>query len=754
MAEKEDPVGTRQAPGTGGRRTTTRFPFAPAPPVVHFVERLAGIRQELGAILEREIEEGRGFLWLPVAFGAGVLLYFALPSEPALPALIVLALLLVIATIRARRAIAAFRCLLIAATVVAGMAGIKGKTDQVTAPRIARDMTVTVSGWVAAEAETAKGGVRILLRVAAIEKVKPADLPRFVRITVRTRTSTLAVGDPISMKARLQPPAGPTMPGGYDFGRFAYYEGIGAVGYAYGAALPATLGPAPLSLRLWRPLEELRDLIRVRIEAALPGDNGRIAAALIMGDQGGISEKTQDDMRASGLGHVLSISGLHMALVAGSAFWLIRALLALSTTLALTRPIKKWAAAGGLAVAAFYLGISGGGVATDRSFVMLAIMLIAVMLDRRALTLRNVALAALVIVAMAPEAVLSASFQMSFAATVALVSAYEVIAARADRRLRLADTVGFGLGQRLWSGASGLVVTSLIAGLATAPFAAYHFHRLAPLSLLANLAAMPAVALLVMPFAMIAVLLIPFGLEALPLTVINWGLDWMKFVAARVAEWSAGAGGIQAAPLAALLLVAAGFLWLTLWRERWRYAGLVPIAGALLLTGSVPRPDILVAESGRTIAVRGADHRLHIAGGKGASFEVEAWLRADADTRSPDAPDLADSVGCDPWGCIATLADGRKVALVLQADAFAEDCIASAVVISHLVAPSGCAAETLVIDHDQLLRYGAHALRLKAREPASDPATKPTFLIETAYPAIHRPYMPPLPPALALSSGE
>src|SRR5262249_50712045 len=148
--------------------------------------------------------------------------------------------------------------------------------------------------------------------------------------------------------------------------RVAYYEGIGAVGFAYGAAKPAGIGPAPWAIRLSEPLAHLRETIRKRIEAALPGDNGHVAAALIMGDQGGIAETTQDNMRASGLGHMLSISGLHLALVAGVAFWLIRAVLALFSVLALTHPIKKWAAAGALAVAAFYLGISGGGVATER----------------------------------------------------------------------------------------------------------------------------------------------------------------------------------------------------------------------------------------------------------------------------------------------------------------------------------------------------------------------------------------------------
>ncbi len=247
-------------------------------------------------------------------------------------------------------------------------------------------------------------------------------------------------------------------------------------------------------------------------------------------------------MRASGLGHVLSISGLHMALVAGSVFWLIRALLALSPRLALTRPIKKWAAAGALAAATFYLTISGSNVATQRSYVMLAVILCAVMIDRRAITLRNVAIAALIVLILEPESLLTASFQMSFAATLALVAGYEALRDRADRTLSLANLADRGLAGRLWFSAHGLFLTSLIAALATTPFAIYHFQRAAPLALLANLAAMPVVGLLVMPAALFAVILMPLGLESLALVPMSWGIDWFVRVGEVVAEWSAGLG--------------------------------------------------------------------------------------------------------------------------------------------------------------------------------------------------------------------
>ena len=541
------------------------------------------------------------------------------------------------------------------------------------------------------------------------------------------------------MLARLRPPAGPVLPGGYDFARADFYEGVGGSGFAYGAAKPADIGEAPLGIRLATPVARMRQTIRERIVAALPGDNGQIAAALVMGDRRGISETTQDAMRASGLGHILAISGLHMALVAGAAFWLIRALLALSPTLAINRPIRKWAAAAALGVAAFYLAISGSGVSTERAFVMLAIMLIAVMIDRRAITLRNVALAALVVLVIEPESVLTASFQMSFAATLALVAGYEAIRDRADRALIVADLRERGVTSRFWLSTRGLLLTSLIAGLATTPFAIYHFQRAAPLTLFANLAAMPVVGLIVMPMAFFAVLLMPFGLEQLPLTAMGWGLDWVVAVARTAAEWSAGWGGVPMAPVSALLLVVAGFLWLALWRETWRLAGLVPIAAAVPILLLTPRPDILVDESGLTAAVRGADGLYRIINTKEDRFAVETWLRADADPR-PVTDALSEGVRCDPIGCVANRADGSPVAVSLDPAAFADDCHMAGVVISRFAAPRSCSDTAFVIDRDVLAAGGAQALY---REEGNRDG-KPSFRVETAYPPQRRPFMPPL----------
>ncbi len=530
------------------------------------------------------------------------------------------------------------------------------------------------------------------------------------------------------------------MPGGYDFARVAYYAGIGAVGFAYGAAKPTMLGPAPLAVRLGQPLAHLRDLIRRRIEAALPGDGGHLAAALVTGDRGGIAQSTQDAMRASGLAHMLAISGLHMALIAGTAFWLIRALLALSAGLALNRPIKKWAAAGALAVAAVYLGISGAGIATQRAFVMLAFMLVAVMLDRPAITLRNVALAAFVILVLAPESITTASFQMSFAATVALVAGYEALTVWRERRLQLDMRGATGVLGRLRRATTSLVVTSLIAGLATAPLAAFHFQRVAPLTLVANLAAMPVVGTIVMPMALAALVLMPFGLEALPLAVMGWGLDWVTAVARQVAAWSAGHGVVSAMPLLSLGLIGSGFLWLALWRERWRLAGLVPMALALPLALAASHPDVLIDDRGITVAVRGTEGLYAVVNGKGEDFVVDNWLRADGDGRDAKEPALKTDVACDALGCVAPLGkDGAKVAVGGSARALHEDCRLATVVVSRFAASAACRNAAVVVDAQDVARHGAHALYVTGTK-----AGKPVFRVTTAYPETRRPFMPPV----------
>ncbi len=675
----------------------------------------------LGASFEREIDAARGLPWLAVAFAAGALGYFALPSEPNAVALVLLALGLALAAISQRGGRAGlFRLLLVAAMLAAGAATAKLRTDTLATPMLERPVTATVSGFVEAR-EGRRGGFRLTIRVSKIEGARLAHPPE--RLTVTVRGAAPEVGAAVSLLARLRPPSGPALPGSYDFARNAFYEGIGATGFAYGKPKPADLGPVPWSIRAREPLEALREAIRARVLAVLSGDTGRVASALIIGDAGGISEEAEDDLRQSGLAHVLSVSGLHMVLVAGATFWVLRALLALVPALALRYPIKKWAAAGALGVTFFYLLISGLDVAAQRSFIMTAIVFSAILVDRRAISMRNVAIAAFIVLALAPESILSAGFQMSFAATIALVAGFELMARYRHRRSALE-------GERSWlrriagwfvALVAGLSITALLGGIGTTPFALYHFQRMAPLSILANVMAMPLVDFLVMPMGLAAVLLMPFGLDQPFLALMGFGIDGMLAVASFVTAWSDGQGGAAMPSAAALLIFIAGFLWLALMGERWRLAGLVPMLLGGVLAFLPARPDLIVAADGTAVAIRGADGRLQILARKTDAFSAGIWLRADGDPRDPADPVLLART-CDGIGCVARLPDGRIVALALDRAAFADDCRMAALVVTPLEAPAACRSVTAVVDRGLIKRTGA--LSLTATQVADMPETR------------------------------
>jgi competence protein ComEC len=403
----------------------------------------------------------------------------------------------------------------------------------------------------------------------------------------------------------------------------------------------------------------------------------------------------------------LSISGYHMAVVAGVVFFVFRALLALIPGLADRAPIKKWSAFAALVVTAFYLVLSGAEVATQRSFIMIAIVLIGVLLDRPILTLRTVTIAALVVLLFAPEAVVHPSFQMSFAATLALIAGYE----RGIPWARAGADTSLGARAALWGVREilSLVIASLLAGLATTPYAAFHFHRMAPYGVLANLLAMPIVSGWVMPMGILGVVAIPFGFDGPFWRQMGYGIEWMDFVALWVAGLPGAFGRVTAFGTGPLLLATAGLLLICLLKTPLRWSGLLFVALAIIFAARTPQPDILVAADGRTFAVRGVDGRLAFHRTGGDAFAIHEWLAADADGRDVHDPGLGTGIACDPYGCIGKLPDGRLVSYALAADAFEEDCRRAAVVVATRDAPADCAAT--LIGRNLWRDRGALALR-------------------------------------------
>lgn len=653
-------------------------------------------------------ERPRFVNWLPVLFGLGIWCYFALPSEPTLAAAslpLTFAGLAIAATHRGSATRLAAAALMVGAL---GFLAVKSRTSWVTAPVLERTLrAVEVTGVIERREPHAKRGERLTLRLLSVEDVPAGQLPARARIRVMSAAGDAQPGDTVRLTATLSPPAPPALPSGYDFARAAFFQQIGAVGYALKA--PQKISPvAPAepnaAAHLRAGIETARENIRSRIQAALPGERGAMAAALITGERGGITQQTTDAYRDSGLIHILSISGLHMAIMAGAVFGLIRFLLAAIPALALTRPIKKWAAFGGALGAILYYAISGGTAATLRSAIMMVVMFIAIMLGRPAIAMRNVAIAALLILAVYPESLLDTGFQMSFAAVAALVASYE--AAR-GRLHRTNFTPGPAMRMGIFLG--GIVFSTVIAGLAVTPLSIYHFHAMQHYAPLANLIAVPVCNVVVMPAALATLVAMPFGLEFAPLWVMGLGIDAMGWVAGAVAGLPGAVTRIQAIPAAAFALVLAGGLWLVLWQKRWRMAGIPLIACGLALASSGAKPDILIGREGALVAVRGTDGRFFAHAERPSTFELQRWLETDGDGRDPKEVRAKGSFRCDALGCVA-VNEGSTVAISRHPGSTADDCAKARVLVVNGPRPARCTEPNLVYDRDGLKRSGTIAL--------------------------------------------
>ena len=498
------------------------------------------------------------------------------------------------------------------AAVAAGFAIATWKTARVAHGVLARPMySVSISGFVETRDIRARTD-RFVLRVASMES--PRDLTKLQRVRLSVRKGTApAVGSFVELKARLLPPMAPLRPGAYDFGRDMYFAGIGASGFVMGAirtAAPPDSGG--WSLRYAAFMQGLRDAIDARIGAVLDGDRRAIATALLTGRRDAITAPVNDAMFISGLGHVLSISGYHMAVVAGVVFFAVRALLALIPPLTTGFPIKKWSAVAALLAAAFYLLLSGAEVATQRSFFMTAVVLIAIMVDRRAVTFRTLAVAAMIVLTIAPEALVHPSFQMSFAATLGLVALIQI----GMPHLFASPDNSATARMALWGGReiAMLALASLVAGLATMPYAAFHFHRVTPYGVIANLAAMPVVSALVMPAGLLGLVAMPFGFDGVFWQLMGWGIDWMVAVAQWVAALPGSIGRMAAFGTGPLIAASVGIILLGLLRTPLRWSGAAALVAAVVWALATPQPDILISADGHTIGVRGRDGRLHMIG--------------------------------------------------------------------------------------------------------------------------------------------
>jgi ComEC/Rec2-related protein len=597
-----------------------------------FIQAMARAQHAASDGIHTEIAFGHLFYWTPVFVGVGAAYWFSLAQTPAVGPTLFLCVASAIAWLLfgpwrpVLRSIALALLLMTSGALLSAWEAARLATIILDGP-----VTTTIRGVVTGKEIDASGRWRYDIALMATERPLLKRAPASIRVTALQRGEGIGIGEGIEGRARLSPPSGPALAGLNDFAFGAYFEGNGASGFFYGKPQAWTAPQEAGGFARWsgEMLASLRGAISTRIRAILPGDAGAFAASMVTDDRRAMSRETTEALRLAGLTHIIAISGLNMALAAGLCFVGLRLVLSLSQAFSHRFAVKKFAAAGALVSVTLYYLISGFAVSAERAYVMMAIMLVAVFFGRPSISLRNVALSAILILAMSPSALLGPGFQMSYAATIALITGYSAL----QRRIVIMVPVsGVALFARLLPAGrfmGGIFLTSLIGGLSTALFSMEHFNRVATWGLPANLLAMPIISFVVMPAGLIALIAMPFGLDWLPVKIMGYGLDFViavaRWAAAQDGEWVTGR-----MPAWLFVGMTIGLLVFAIMRSHLRYLG-AALVGALLLTSMVqpaaPRPDLVIFEDGSLVGIVG-DAQIAISENRPSDFILEQWQRA------------------------------------------------------------------------------------------------------------------------------
>ena len=592
-------------------------------------------------------ESDRHILWLPVLFGLGIGFYFAWPYHVSMVWLVVL--LEVVLFLMFWRRFDAGQMLILACvlTVLAGFSYMmlyttyQGKRVQL----IKEDETLYLTGRVARVEQTAQNKVRLWLdNVSDFEKSRQG----IYRIVAANKTDIQA-GACVETVASVMRPSAPLKPGGFMFDRQAFYQGIAAVGYAISTVYETDCAQTPgLMARARAFLNRIRKNITFEIAEILPKDEAAVASAVLVGDKNMLTPALYEAYRGAGLAHFLAISGLHIGLIAGLAFFAVRLVFALVPPLTLRYDSKIAGSIFAIAMSLIYLLLSGANVPAVRAFVMTTVVFVGLMMGREAISMRTVAFAAMVILLLEPYAILTAGFEMSFAAVVALVAFYEALQAQKKQSgKRFAGNI-------IYRYFLGVLLTTFVATLAVTPYTLYHFSSFSPYAILSNLLAAPLVAFVVMPLIFLSLLLLPLGWHVWPLKIAGFGFSGLNGLVREITTFPYADMVCRPLPLSGLILVTLGGLWLCLWTKKWRCLGIIPIVLGFLSYAFYYHPDVLYSADGLSVGIQKSSKELVIFSAKRKKFLFDAWAgdyqNVEVLSKAQSRPDI--HVICDDKMCV------------------------------------------------------------------------------------------------------
>ena len=658
-------------------------------------------------------QQPRFFLWTPPLLMLGIALFFSLPTDPPqYPPFIALGLLFFLwfATRKTR-----LRYLLTPALIIAlGFTATHLRTHILAMPLITKEMHYREVTGEIEQVEPSEKKIKITLIHPTIEKLSTAETPPRITLTLRGEQAPLSAGDHIRLKATLLPLPTASMPGGFDFARMYFYNGIGGTGY--GLSRPEILNSATATDSAMA-ITNLRHRIGEDMRNHMPQPYGAVAAAMSIGEAGPIPKHINEDLRDTGLYHILSISGFHLAVVTGIVFASLRLLLSLFPFLALRLNTKKIAGVLALCAAFAYLALAGYPLPAQRSFITVAFVFVAILFDRRGISLRSLCFAAIFLLLLFPDSLYSASFQLSFSATLAIVTLYENWPLPRPQSLLA----------RIPLYLMGILLSSLAASLATAPFVVYDFNRLSVLGILSNMLVLPLASAIIMPAIILAVLLTPLGFQQWAYIPLQWGIHQMLTIAHTVSLWPLASIRLPSLTESGVCLSALGLLWLCLWRGRLRLFG-IPMLLLSFVSITQHQPiDVFISANAKQTIVRLPDGSYTALKGTTRSYAVHSWLQSEA---QEDLIPLSESgIPCDATSCTYTK-NGHSLIMVTKPQA--EGALDAActqspdiLVAERYLKSTRCLNPKTLIGKNELADYGAHALRftpngieiLHTREP-------------------------------------
>lgn len=654
-----------------------------------------------------EIERDQIVLWLPVALGTGISLWFILPDEAGWKAVIALGLALFIGTFAFARGKRISRIVMGAGIALAlGCAMMWARAEWVRSPVLTRPVISEFSAVIErVETQAAKEKFRLLLRPDA-----RAALPPLVRVTVKDTDidRKLISGDHIKLRARLVPPPEAAIPGGYNFARAAWFLGIGGTGTALGTV--THLDPPGTTTAT------LRERLSAHVRAQLEGSAGGIAAAFASGDRGGIAIEDEEAMRDSGLTHLLSISGLHITAVVAAAMFVALRILALSPWLALRAPLLVISAGFGAAAGIGYTLLTGAEVPTVRSCIAAVLVLIGLAIGREAVTLRLVATGALFVMFAWPESVIGASFQLSFAAITTIVALHD---APLVQRLTLRREEG--VLARFGRGLLSLLLTGIAVEAVLAPIALFHFHKSGLYGALANIVAIPLTTFVIMPLEALALLFDSVGAGRPFWWLTGHALEVLLLMSRWVAAAPGAVASLPSVPNAAFALAVAGGLWLLLWKSHTRLWGLVLATAGMMWAVMTPTPDIIVTGDGKHMAVRSESGDYALLRDRAGDFVRDTMSEAIGARDMFDELDTFPGATCSRDVCIVSFRRGtRNWRIAATRSAYQlpwlgliETCQSVDIIISDRRLPPKCTARWVKADAVLLRKTGGLAINLK-----------------------------------------